>query len=466
MDDIVNNKDAEQKLDISSEVSGFLDWHPAEAVVLERVLEVVRRHYRLAGFAPLYTRVVERPDVLTAKANETTQQQIYGLRLLNPAAGSPTDEKNLALRFDHTVPLVRYVAANIGTLQFPFRRYDIGPVYRGERAKDGRYREFIQADIDTITNGELSFDNDAEMISIINNIFGELNFGEFVIRINNRKILTGFLKSIGCATEGHAKKAIQIIDDVAKIGINETVARFQEIGVTEEDARVAIELLTKNYSVDEAFELLKTKSFGDEYLEGVSELEYVVNAVRAFGVPGTRFKVDLSVARGLDYYTSTVYEAHLKDHPNVGSIAGGGRFENLGERLSKHRLPGVGISIGVDRLLRRLIKFNVVEVSRKTHALVYLASRDYNSEKELHLARGRILREAGIATETCLHTAKIGSQLRNADRKGTKLVVMTHVPHESDEVSLLGHVVVRNVQTGNQVVIPETSLLETVQKML
>ncbi|OGG49863.1 histidine--tRNA ligase [Candidatus Kaiserbacteria bacterium RIFCSPHIGHO2_01_FULL_54_36] len=442
--------------------AGFGDWGPAEAIALDRMLGTIRRQYELAGYTPLHTPLVERPDILFAKAGGEIRQQVYGLRLMNPAADSPTDEKDLALRFDHTVPLARYVAANQGNLLFPFRRYAIGPVVRGERPKDGRYREFIQADIDVIGDDRLSLDHDAEMISIISNVFDELAFGPFTIRINNRKLLKGFLGSIGCDTEDKARLARKAIDDVEKFGTDETLLALAEIGINQEDASHALDLLTKSYSTDDAFTLLRSRDFGPEFAEGVSELEAVIGTVRQLGVPQHRYRIDLSVARGLDYYTSTVYEARLDEHPNLGSIAGGGRFDNLADNFSSKHLPGVGVSIGVTRLLRRLIKLGIVKPKSKTISSVLVASNDFTVEKEVHLNRARLLRSVGIPTEIYLEKRKLGGQLAFAAKRGIKLVVFT----DSGGGAPTGHVVIRNVDVGQQVVVHEDKFLETVRGML
>jgi histidyl-tRNA synthetase len=453
--------DAITKRDVGK-VSGFEDWSPEEAIALERMLATISEQYHLAGFTPIRTPLVERPDILLAKAEGQITQQIYGLRLLNPASDSPTDEKDLAVRFDHTVPLVRYVAAKHGNLLFPFRRSVIGPVIRGERPKDGRYREFIQADIDVIGDGQLSFDHDAEMIAVLASVYDKLAFGDFTIRVNNRKILTGFLAAVGCDSPDKVDAARDIIDAVEKTGTSETLRALVKLGISESDAQHSLDLLTKSYSTEDAFALLRTRDFGQEFAEGVEELSQVVETVKALGVPANRYRVDLSVARALDYYTSTVYEARFDQHPHLGSIGGGGRFDNLGEKISLRKFPGVGVSIGVDRLLRRLIKAGIVDTKKKSTASVLIASRDYATERDLHLRRGQQLRANGIPTETYLQKRSLGAQIGFAAKRGITLVVFTH----QDEGAAIEQVVVRNVEVGKQVVVHESELVDAVRKML
>ncbi len=443
--------------------AGFGDWTPEDAVELDRMLWTIREQYTLAGFTPIHTPIVERPEILFAKAQGEVTNQVYGLRLMNPAKGSPTDEKNLAIRFDHTVPLARFVAANQGQMVFPFRRCAIGPVVRGERPKEGRYREFIQADVDVIGDGKLSFDHDAEMIAIISKVFDKLAFGPFTIRINNRKLLTGYLGSIGCATPDAVRRAVKIIDELEKEGRVDTLQKLANLGIVENKALHALEFLTRSYAVEEAFEELRLLDYGDEFAAGVAELETVINSVREFGVPPSRYRIDLSIARGLNYYTSTVYEARLDEYPDLGSIAGGGRYDNLADDFSPRHLPGVGVSIGVTRLLRRLIKMGIVKTVSKTIAKVLVASRDLAAEKELHLKRASLLRSAGIPTEAFLEQRDLGDQLRFAAKRGMKIAVFTHSENGG---AASGGVIVRNLETGDQRVAHEAELVNTVLSML
>ncbi|HEY4521084.1 MAG TPA: histidine--tRNA ligase [Candidatus Paceibacterota bacterium] len=444
--------------------AGFGDWSPEQASALDHMLGIIREQYMLAGFTPMHTPLVERPEILFAKAQGEVTNQVYGLRLMKPAENSPTDEKNLAIRFDHTVPLARFVAANQGEMVFPFRRCAIGPVVRGEHPKDGRYREFIQADVDVIGDKTLSFDHDAEMISIISSVFDKLAFGPFTIRINNRKLLTGYLGSIGCETPDVVRRAVNIVDDLEKKGRTETLQNLADLGIEENNAQHALEFLTRSYTIEEAFEELRSLEYGKEFATGVAELETVIDSVRQFGIPASRYCIDLSIARGLNYYTSTVYEAQLDDYPDLGSIAGGGRYDNLADDFSPRHLPGVGVSIGVTRLLRRLIKMGIVEIKSKTVAKVLVASRDFQTEKELHLSRASLLRSAGIPTEAFLEKRDLGKQLNFAARRGMKVVVFTH--HGNDDHDAGRKIVVRNLEQGDQIIVPEADLVVTVQSML
>lgn len=441
--------------------SGFPDIGPGEAIALRRMLEIIRTQYELAGYVPIETPLVERPEILSAKAGGEIRAQVYGLRLMNPSPDALDDTKELALRFDQTVPLARFVAANYGTLAFPFRRYVIGPVFRGERPKDGRYRQFIQADIDVIGDGSLNLLHDAEMVSVITGIFNELAIGPFTVRIGNRKILHGLLQSAGLP-EKKIGQASGAIDKIDKIGRERVIAMLIEMGVEEADSKKLVILLTDSRTTDQSIASLKETSIGPLFAEGVVELEKVVAGIRQLGVPEERFRVDISIARGLDYYTGTVYETRFDAYPDLGSIASGGRYDDLASTFIDRSLPGVGISIGVTRLLLRLIKAGLMKADTTTIAPVIVTTA-VNVEKNgaIYLAQAGRLRAAGIATEIYLANRPLSKQMQFADRRGFTIAVITR-----EENITHGSVVVRNLKTGEQKEVSDAKLVETVQEML
>lgn len=441
--------------------SGFNDLGPAEAIALRYVLGVIQSQYELAGYAPIETPLVERPDNLFAKAEGEIRQQVYGLRLLNPSGDAPDDAKDLALRYDQTVPLARFAAANYGKLAFPFRRYAIGPVFRGERAKDGRYRQFIQADIDVLGDGSLNLLHDAEMVSIIAGIFEQLAIGSFTVRIGNRKILQGLLQSIGFPEE-KLRAASGVIDKIDKIGRTSVIEQLTGMGVSKEQAQNLLAVLTEKKSTDATLLSLKERDLGELYASGVAELERVIEGIRQLGVSEDNFIVDISIARGLDYYTGTVYETRFDAYPDLGSIASGGRYDDLAGTFIDRDLPGVGISIGVTRLLLRLIKAGLLKADATTIAPVIVTTAvDVEKNGGIYLAQAKRLRSAGIATEIYLVSRQLGKQMQFADRRGFTIAVITR-----EENIANGTVIVRNLKTGDQCEVPDEKLVEAVQGLL
>lgn len=444
--------------------SGFPDLGPGAAIAQRRILDVIRTQYERAGFVPIETPLVERPAVLLAKTEGEMSTQVYGLRLMNPAPDAQDDSKDLALRFDQTVPLARFVAANQHEIDFPFRRYVIGPVFRGERAKDGRYRQFTQADIDVIGDGKLELLHDAEIVSIISAIFTELDFGSFTVRINNRKILQGLLVDMGVTTE-KISEAIAVVDRIEKVSRSVIVSDLGQLGVSDAKAVDFINMLTGKMSTDETLAALAARvptCSADIFGEGVSELERVIAGVRSLGVDENRFRIDLSIARGLDYYTGTVYETQFDAYPDLGSIASGGRYENLAGTFTNRNLPGVGISIGVTRLLLRLIKAGLVDATIKTIAPVLVTTAlGLGENASTYLDYARRLRESGIATEVYMASKPLGKQLQFADRRRFKLAVIAF----EDEIAS-GNVILRDMKTGEQEVVKLTDLVQKVQRAI
>ena len=316
---------------------GFMELLPNEQILFEQMKQKIEKTYQKFGFLPLDTPILELSEILLAKAGGETEKQIYQFQ---------KGDTDIAMRFDLTVPLSKYVAKNYGNLSFPFRRYQIGKVYRGEKAQKGRFREFYQCDIDIIGDGELSTINDAEIPSVIYNLIKELGFEEFTIRINNRKILNGLFEYIN--QKDNSVEILRIIDKIEKIGKDAVIEDLEEIGVSKEAIEKIINFIEIDGTTDEKLQKLQDLNIENETFKlGLEELISVVKYIRIFGVPDTHFKVDLTIARGLDYYTGTVYETFLNDYRELGSVCSGGRYENLAEYYTEKKLPGVGISIGL-----------------------------------------------------------------------------------------------------------------------
>ena len=322
-------------------LSGFMELLPADQEQMERIMQTLRETYALYGFYPLDTPVLEASEVLLAKGGGETEKQIYRFQ---------KGDTDLSMRFDLTVPLAKYVALNYGQLTFPFRRYQIGKVYRGERAQRGRFREFYQADIDIIGDGQLDIINEAEIPSIIYKTFSRLGLKRFKIRINNRKVLNGFFAMLGLSDK--ASDVMRTIDKLEKIGPDKVREILTEdCGATSEQADEILKFITIEGGTQGILEALKGYEGKNETLDqGISELTTVATYMEGFGVPADHFEIDLTIARGLDYYTGTVYETTMLDHPEIGSICSGGRYDNLAEYYTDKKLPGVGISIGLTRL--------------------------------------------------------------------------------------------------------------------
>ncbi|HVW82512.1 MAG TPA: histidine--tRNA ligase [Candidatus Paceibacterota bacterium] len=432
------------------DISGFPTLGPAEAIAQERMLAVIRKHFAAAGYAPLETPLVERPEVLAAKNEGEIANQIYGLRLLNPEEGA-SDEKDLALRFDHTVPLARYVATHARELPFPFRRSAIGKVLRGERAKDGRYREFLQADIDAVGHGALSLLHDAEMVAVIAGIFAELDFGPFTVRINNRKVLAAIIRHMG-GEDAAMPELMRAIDRLEKAGKEKTALALVAHGMQQERAKELLEFLPAKRSAVETLAFLEGAGLDDEGKEGLAELKEVIKGVESMGVPPERYTIDLSIARGLSYYTGSVFETALDEHPDLGSIASGGRYDGLASAYTKEAYPGVGISIGVSRLLARLIKAGIVEAKAQTPAKVLVTTAERERLAE-YLNYAKELRAAGVAAEIYLEEKPLDKQLAFANKKGFPYALIAMQEHFAK-----GVVVLRDLATGEQKELPPAEL--------
>ena len=415
-------------------LAGFMELMPNEQIQFNQIKQTIEKTYQKFGFLPLDTPVLERADVLLAKAGGETEKQIYRFE---------KGDTDIAMRFDLTVPLAKYVAKNYGNLSFPFRRYQIGKVYRGERAQKGRFREFYQCDIDIIGDGELSIKNDAELPSVIYNIFKELGFDNFTIKINNRKLFNGLFESLN-QTE-NAVEILRIIDKIEKIGKEAVIEELQELKVPEQSINTIIDFIEINGTTDEKLQKLQELNIeNEEFKTGLDELTQVVKYVRMFGVPDKNFAVDLSIARGLDYYTGTVYETFLNDYREVGSVCSGGRYDNLAEDYTKQKLPGVGISIGLTRLFYKLNELNLIKMDKKSISKVLVIPMVENMQVPIKIATE--LRNNGINTEIFLNDKKLKAKMKYADKLEIPYVIVVG----EDEVNT-GIVKIKNMKTGEEI---------------
>jgi histidyl-tRNA synthetase len=439
-------------------ISGFPEFLPPEQILFAKVLDIIREGYELYGFSPIETPAVERKEVLTSKGGN--EKEIYALSRLAAGEGeNPNTE--LALHFDLTVPLARYVAMHKNKLAFPFRRYQIQKVWRGERSQAGRSREFYQCDIDVIGRGSLSLLTDAEIPSIIYQIFRRMKIGPFVIRINNRKILQGYFQSLGIQAD-QIEGITRIIDKLEKIGTEKVVSELtNKTALEKATAQQMIDFLGNELKTDDMLTQLNSMSqINEQFSQGVKELASVVDGIRDFRVPEDSFKIDLSVARGLDYYTGTVYETVLVKHPGIGSICSGGRYDDLASFFTNEKLPGVGLSIGVTRLVSKLIEEGLLKQGAATVAQVLVASMDENRTSD-YLRMGTELRNAGIPTEVYLEKARLGNQLKYADKKGFKLAIIAGENEFSENT-----VQIKDLITGEPSVCPITDMVQQVKKNL
>ncbi|WP_346922279.1 histidine--tRNA ligase [Glutamicibacter creatinolyticus] len=411
-------------------LSGFPEWLPAERVVEQHVLDTLRRVFELHGFANIETRAVETRAQLLRKGE--IDKEVYGLSRL---AADPDEEKNdpnaLALHFDLTVPFARYVVENAGHLAFPFRRYQMQKVWRGERPQDGRFREFTQADIDVVGDGSLPFSYDVELALTIADALSALPIGDFRLRVNNRKLAEGFYRGLGLEDPDAVLRAI---DKLEKIGA-EKVAEIltTEVGATAAQAQAALDLAGICTSDTSFVEQVRALGVEHELLEtGLDELSQVI-AAASKRAPGN-VVADLSIARGLDYYTGTVYETVLVGHESLGSICSGGRYESLASK-GKKTYPGVGLSIGVTRLVSRILAEELVTAARSVPSVVYVTLANDDAWHEAQDVAAA-LRERGIACEVAASAEKFGKQIKYADRRGIPFVWFTHADgtHEVKDI--------------------------------
>ncbi len=432
-------------------LSGFMELLPAQQQQLERMMDILRTTYSRYGFTPLDTPVIEASEVLLAKGGGETEKQIYRFQ---------KGDADLALRFDLTVPLAKYVALHGNDLAFPFRRYQIGKVYRGERAQRGRFREFYQADIDIIGDGKLDITNEAEIPSIIYQTFTALGLTRFQIRVNNRKILNGFYAMLGLTDR--SGDIMRTVDKLDKIGPHKVRAcLMDDVGLTGEQAEEIMRFISITGSNDQVLSALEGyRSRHELFDQGLDELTTVTRYLAAFGVPEVNFAVDLTIARGLDYYTGTVYETTLLDYPEIGSVCSGGRYDNLAEYYTDRQLPGVGISIGLTRLFYVLGEQGLLNPSLPTApADVLILPMTQDLTPAIQLATR--LRGAGVRTQLYTEQKKFKAKMNYADKLGVPYVVFL-----GDDEIAAGLVACKDMTSGEQTKLPFDATLSRIQEGL
>ncbi len=414
-------------------LSGFMELLPAEQILFNKYLQIIKETYEEFGFTPLESPLIEYSNVLLAKIGEDTKKEIYRFQ---------RNDDDLSLRFDLTVPLARFVAMNGQDIAFPFRRYQVGKVFRGERPQKGRYREFYQCDIDVIGNGNLGLINDAEIPAVIYRLFKKLNFGDFVIRISNRKVLTGLVESLGYPEK--TDEVLRIVDKLEKIGQESVVDELCKTGLLMEGANKVIKFV-KIYGNNKEI-IAQLRKMGIEngtFEDGVKELEMVVQMAYDFGVPEENLKIDLTIARGLSYYTGTVYETKLLDERISGSVCSGGRYDDLAESYSSYSYPGVGISIGLTRLFSQLLSAGVITPEASTPAKIMVLTLDNDLKFALEVANE--LREKGVKTEVYIEDDKFKKKLNYANKVGVPYIAII-----GEEEIKLKKVSLKNMKTGEQ----------------
>ena len=432
-------------------LSGFMELLPQPQQQMERMMQILRETYALYGFTPLDTPIIEASEVLLAKVGGETEKQIYRFQ---------KGDADLALRFDLTVPLAKYVALHGGELSFPFRRYQIGKVYRGERAQRGRFREFYQADIDVIGDGKLDITNEAEIPSIIYQTFTRLGLKRFQIRVNNRKILNGFYAMLGLTEQSGA--IMRTVDKLDKIGPDKVrELLLSDCGLREDQAAEILKFIAITGSNAEVLAALEGYMGRHELFDtGLSELKTVVKYLADFGVPEENFAVDLTIARGLDYYTGTVYETTLLDHPEIGSVCSGGRYDNLAEYYTDRQLPGVGISIGLTRLFYVLGEQGMLNPDLPTapaDVLVLPMTEDLAPAISLSTR----LRGAGVRTQLYTEQKKFKAKMNYADKIGVPYVIFL-----GDDEIAAGVVACKDMKTGEQTKLPFAETLDLIRSGL
>ena len=419
-------------------LSGFMELLPAKQAQMEKMMAILRETYALYGFATLDTPVIEDAQILLAKGGGETEKQIYRFT---------KGDSDLAMRFDLTVPLAKYVALHYNDLAFPFRRCQIGKVYRGERAQRGRFREFYQADIDIIGDGKLDILNEAEIPSIIYQIFRRFGLERFQIRVNNRKILNGFYAMLGLSEK--SGDIMRTVDKLDKIGSDKVKGLLlTECGVDEAAADEILKFISLTGSNAEVISALEGYVGRNEIFDlGLSELKAVCENLGAFGVPEKNFAVDLTIARGLDYYTGTVYETTLLDHPEIGSVCSGGRYDNLAGYYTNQQLPGVGISIGLTRLFYVLDEQGLLNPEMNTCACDALVI-PMTQTPAAAIAIAQSLRAQGVRTQVYGEQKKFKQKMVYANKLGVPYIVLL-----GDDEIAQGKCSVKDMRSGEQVTV-------------
>ncbi len=430
-------------------LSGFMELLPADQMKMEKMMETLRKSYAVYGFTPLDTPIIESAEVLLAKGGGETEKQIYRFN---------KGDSDLALRFDLTVPLAKYVAANYANLGFPFRRYQIGKVYRGERAQRGRFREFYQADIDIIGDGKLDIINEAEIPAIIYRTFTALGLKKFKIKVNNRKLLNGFYSLAGMSEKaGDIMRTVDKLDKIGAVKVRQLL--MDELNMFSHKADDVMDFMAISGTNAEVIAGLERYSGMDELFDaGLEELKTVVRYLSDFGVPEENFAIDLSIARGLDYYTGTVYETEMCEHPEIGSICSGGRYDDLAGYYTDKTLPGVGISIGLTRLFYVLNEQGLLSeetVSAPADALVI----PMTEELGYAISAATVLRNAGVRTQLYSERKKFKAKMSYADKLGIPYVVLIGEDEMAESI-----VAVKNMSSGEQLKLSPEAAAEFIGK--
>ena len=426
---------------------GFMELLPEDQIAFNRMYDTIRGVYERYGFLPLDTPTIELSEVLLAKAGGETEKQIYRF---------DKGDTDLALRFDLTVPLARYVAQHQQDLAFPFKRYQMSKVFRGERPQKGRFREFYQCDIDVIGLDSLDIVYDAEMPAVICEVFKELDFGSFTIRLNNRKVLNGFFSELGYADK--IGDILRTIDKLEKVGREAVTKELTEYGVAAGDVERILAFIAIKGSNDEVLQALKEQGIADErYQAGVSELSAVIGYLRRFGVAEENFRIDLTIARGLDYYTGTVFETMLNDYPSMGSICSGGRYDNLADYYTDQKLPGIGISIGLTRLFYQLKENGLVKTGAGSLAKVIVIPMGEDDMNEAISVAARV-RASGIPADVYYQQKGMKQKMKYAAKLG---IPYAAIIGESERAS--ASVMLKNMATGEQEAVPVSELAERIR---
>lgn len=429
-----------------STLPGFMELLPKDQILFNEMKDIIRKNFEKHGFLPIDTPVIEKSEVLLAKGGGETEKQIYRFS---------KGDTDMSLRFDLTVPLARYTVEHMNDLSFPFKRYQIGKVYRGEKAQKGRFREFYQCDIDTIGMGELSLVNDAEFPVVIFHTFKDLGFTDFTIHLNNRKILKGFFSSLGIED---SMNVLRTVDKLDKIGEESVLEELGENGIGRDSGEKILEFIKIKGTVDEILEQLRDLKIKDEiFQEGLDELTQVVGYMRDFGIDEDCFDIDLKIARGLDYYTGTVYETTLDNYPKIGSVCSGGRYEDLASYYTDKTLPGVGISIGLSRLFYQLNEAKIISSEEKSLVDLLIIPMDDCIHDGIKLLSE--LREKGVRVSVYTEFAKLKKKFKYADQtKVDYVIVLGEEEIKTRKYSL------KDMKTGDQEEVTFDELVERFKK--
>ncbi|MBE6443508.1 MAG: histidine--tRNA ligase [Alphaproteobacteria bacterium] len=425
-------------------LQGFMELLPQEQIVFNHMKSVIAHTYELFGFAPLDTPVLELAEVLLSKSGGETEKQIYEFK---------KGDTNLAMRFDLTVPLAKYVALYNNDLTFPFKRYQIGKVYRGERPQKGRFREFYQCDIDIIDRDELNIVYDAEVLAVIYTIFSKLELPAFKIYINNRKLLGGYLEHLGIADK--TVDVLRLVDKIKKIPEEAFLGELKDLGLSEDKNNQLLKFIKINGLNNEIINQLEDLAVeNDNFVTGLNELKTVIEQAQNLGMPAQNIKIDLSITRGLDYYTGTVYETFFDEYPQFGSVCSGGRYDNLSSVFMDKKFPGVGISIGLTRLFDQLRANNLLPIKALTpnKALIITQGEEYVSEA-IKLAGS--LRKANIPVDVMYRQCKFKKKMEYANKIGVPYLVII-----GEEEVNTGVYALKDMTTGEQTKLTTTELIE------